>query len=61
MKGNIGKFGAGICLLRGYFNVQGDRIVGIIEKSFVEFLVRLGERYGFILFYVFGYVVIVSM
>lgn len=47
MKGNIGKPGAGICPLRGHSNVQGDRTVGITEKPSVEFLARLGERYGF--------------
>ncbi|EEU4629785.1 fimbrial protein [Escherichia coli] len=61
MKGNIGKPGAGICPLRGHSNVQGDRTVGITEKPSVEFLARLGERYGFTPPHVPGHAAIASM
>jgi anaerobic selenocysteine-containing dehydrogenase len=33
LRGNFGKPGAGICPVRGHSNVQGDRTVGIDEKT----------------------------
>ncbi len=32
LRGNIGKFGAGLCPVRGHSNVQGDRTMGIWSK-----------------------------
>ena len=47
MRGNIGKKGAGICPIRGHSNVQGQRTVGIAEKTDLVPLDRLAERYSF--------------
>lgn len=47
MRGNIGKPGAGICPVRGHSNVQGQRTVGIAEKTKLVPLDRLAEQYGF--------------
>ncbi|GAK71923.1 putative oxidoreductase [Agrobacterium rubi TR3 = NBRC 13261] len=47
MRGNIGRPGAGICPVRGHSNVQGQRTVGISEKTKLVPLDRLGEQYGF--------------
>jgi molybdopterin-dependent oxidoreductase alpha subunit len=47
LRGNIGKFGAGICPVRGHSNVQGQRTVGITEKPELAPLDKLDERYGF--------------
>ena len=47
MRGNIGRPGAGICPVRGHSNVQGQRTVGIAEKTELVPLDRLAERYGF--------------
>lgn len=46
-QGNIGKPGAGLCPVRGHSNVQGDRTMGIWEKSPDSFLDALGEEFGF--------------
>jgi molybdopterin-dependent oxidoreductase alpha subunit len=32
LRGNIGKFGAGLCPVRGHSNVQGDRTMGVWSK-----------------------------
>lgn len=47
MGGHIGKPGAGICPVRGHSNVQGQRTVGISEKTKLVPLDRLAEQYGF--------------
>ncbi len=47
MRGNIGKPGAGICPVRGHSNVQGQRTVGISEKTKLVPLDHLAEQYGF--------------
>ncbi len=47
MRGNIGRPGAGICPVRGHSNVQGQRTVGIAEKTELVPLDRLAEQYGF--------------
>ncbi|MFV3130897.1 FdhF/YdeP family oxidoreductase [Niveispirillum sp. KHB5.9] len=47
MRGQIGKPGAGICPVRGHSNVQGQRTVGISEKTKLVPLDRMAERYGF--------------
>ncbi|WP_294923414.1 FdhF/YdeP family oxidoreductase [uncultured Paracoccus sp.] len=47
MRGNIGRPGAGICPVRGHSNVQGQRTVGIAEKTDLVPLDRLAEQYGF--------------
>lgn len=47
MRGNIGKPGAGICPVRGHSNVQGQRTVGISEKTELVPLDLLAEQYGF--------------
>jgi len=47
LRGNIGKFGAGICPVRGHSNVQGQRTVGITEKPELAPLDKLEQRYGF--------------
>ncbi|WP_156462782.1 FdhF/YdeP family oxidoreductase [Rhizobium sp. Leaf262] len=47
MRGNIGKPGAGICPVRGHSNVQGQRTVGISEKTKLVPLDKLAELYGF--------------
>jgi molybdopterin-dependent oxidoreductase alpha subunit len=47
MRGNIGKPGAGISPVRGHSNVQGQRTVGITEKTKLVPLDKLAERYGF--------------
>lgn len=44
LRGNIGKAGAGVCPVRGHSNVQGDRTMGINEKSTPEWIERL-EKY----------------
>jgi molybdopterin-dependent oxidoreductase alpha subunit len=43
----IGKPGAGLCPVRGHSNVQGDRTMGIWEKSPDSFLDALGAEFGF--------------
>jgi molybdopterin-dependent oxidoreductase alpha subunit len=47
LRGQIGKQGAGICPVRGHSNVQGQRTVGIAEKTKLVPLDRLAEQYGF--------------
>jgi molybdopterin-dependent oxidoreductase alpha subunit len=47
LRGNIGKPGAGISPIRGHSNVQGQRTVGISEKTQLVPLDRLAELYGF--------------
>lgn len=45
--GNIGKTGAGLCPVRGYSNVQGDRTMGINEKPDAKFLDNLSRVFSF--------------
>ncbi|MBI1180271.1 MAG: FdhF/YdeP family oxidoreductase [Alphaproteobacteria bacterium] len=47
LRGNIGRPGAGISPVRGHSNVQGQRTVGIAEKTKLVPLDRLAELYGF--------------
>jgi molybdopterin-dependent oxidoreductase alpha subunit len=47
LRGNIGKPGAGVCAIRGHSNVQGQRTVGIAEKTKLVPLDKLAELYGF--------------
>jgi molybdopterin-dependent oxidoreductase alpha subunit len=47
LQGMIGKPGAGLCPVRGHSNVQGDRTMGIWEKSPDTFLDALGAEFGF--------------
>ncbi len=47
LRGNIGKLGAGCCPVRGHSNVQGQRTVGIAEKTSLVPLDKLKELFGF--------------
>ncbi|MDO6416720.1 FdhF/YdeP family oxidoreductase [Sphingomonas sp. BIUV-7] len=47
MRGNIGKPGAGPTPVRGHSNVQGQRTVGITEKTELVPVDRLEAQYGF--------------
>jgi len=47
LRGNIGKPGAGPTPVRGHSNVQGQRTVGITEKTELVPVERLKELYGF--------------
>jgi len=47
LRGNICKPGAGISPIRGHSNVQGQRTVGISEKTKLVPLDKLAELYGF--------------
>ena len=47
LQGMIGKPGAGLCPVRGHSNVQGDRTMGVWEKSPDEFLDALRDEFGF--------------
>ena len=47
MRGNIGREGAGICPVRGHSNVQGQRTVGIAEKTKLVPMDKLKELFGF--------------
>ncbi len=47
LRGHIGRPGAGICPVRGHSNVQGQRTVGIAEKTKLVPLDKLAELYGF--------------
>jgi len=47
LRGNIGKPGAGISPIRGHSNVQGQRTVGITEKTSLVPLDKLKELYDF--------------
>jgi len=46
MKGSIGKEGAGTCPVRGHSNVQGDRTVGIVNKTSPALQKGLKELFG---------------
>jgi molybdopterin-dependent oxidoreductase alpha subunit len=47
MRGNIGKPGAGPTPVRGHSNVQGQRTVGITEKTELVPVDKLEKQYGF--------------
>lgn len=47
LRGNIGKPGAGPMPVRGHSNVQGQRTVGITEKTELVPVEKLQEQYGF--------------
>ncbi|MBM3928506.1 MAG: formate dehydrogenase, partial [Sphingomonadales bacterium] len=47
MRGNIGRPGAGPTPVRGHSNVQGQRTVGITEKTELAPVEKLKELYGF--------------
>jgi molybdopterin-dependent oxidoreductase alpha subunit len=47
MRGNIGKPGAGPTPVRGHSNVQGQRTVGITEKTELVPVEKLEQQYGF--------------
>jgi molybdopterin-dependent oxidoreductase alpha subunit len=47
LRGNIGRPGAGVSPIRGHSNVQGQRTVGITEKTELAPLDKLAELYGF--------------
>ena len=47
MRGNMGRFGAGISPIRGHSNVQGQRTVGVTEKPELIPVKVLEELYGF--------------
>ncbi|WP_372727611.1 FdhF/YdeP family oxidoreductase [Nocardioides sp.] len=47
LQGNIGKPGAGLCPVRGHSNVQGDRTMGIWERSPDHFLDAVRDEFGF--------------
>lgn len=47
LRGNIGKEGAGVSPIRGHSNVQGQRTVGISEKTKLVPLDKLKELYNF--------------
>jgi len=47
MGGHLGRPGAGICPVRGHSNVQGQRTVGIAEKTELVPLDRLAEQFSF--------------
>ncbi|WP_420384567.1 FdhF/YdeP family oxidoreductase [Novosphingobium sp.] len=47
LRGNIGKPGAGCCPVRGHSNVQGQRTVGIAEKTKLVPLDKLKALFGF--------------
>ncbi|MEJ5978918.1 FdhF/YdeP family oxidoreductase [Novosphingobium sp. PS1R-30] len=47
LRGNIGKPGAGPMPVRGHSNVQGQRTVGITEKTELVPIERLEQQYGF--------------
>jgi molybdopterin-dependent oxidoreductase alpha subunit len=47
MRGNIGRRGAGITPVRGHSNVQGQRTVGIAEKTKLVPMDKLREMFGF--------------
>ena len=46
LQGNIGKPGAGLCPVRGHSNVQGDRTMGIWERSPEHFLQAVEDEFG---------------
>ena len=47
LKGNIGRPGAGLCPVRGHSNVQGQRTVGISEKTELVPVEKLEAMFGF--------------
>ncbi|KFE35584.1 FdhF/YdeP family oxidoreductase [Thioclava atlantica] len=47
LRGNIGRKGAGCCPVRGHSNVQGQRTVGIAEKTKLIPMDKLRELFGF--------------
>ena len=47
LRGNVGRPGTGPCPVRGHSNVQGQRTVGVTEKSELAPLDILKEQYGF--------------
>lgn len=47
MRGNIGRQGAGMCPVRGHSNVQGQRTVGISEKTELVPLDKIASQFGF--------------
>lgn len=47
LRGNIGREGAGCCPVRGHSNVQGQRTVGIAEKTKLVPMDRLKELFDF--------------
>ena len=47
MRGNIGRPGAGCCPVRGHSNVQGQRTVGIAEKTHLVPMDKLTSLFGF--------------
>ncbi|MBA2934400.1 FdhF/YdeP family oxidoreductase [Sphingomonas sp. CGMCC 1.13654] len=47
LRGNVGKPGAGPTPVRGHSNVQGQRTVGITEKTELVPVERLEKQYGF--------------
>ncbi|MGB6183048.1 MAG: FdhF/YdeP family oxidoreductase, partial [Rhodococcus sp. (in: high G+C Gram-positive bacteria)] len=46
-QGNIGRRGAGLLPVRGHSNVQGDRTMGIWERSPQHFLDAIEKEFGF--------------
>jgi molybdopterin-dependent oxidoreductase alpha subunit len=47
LRGNIGRPGTGPCPVRGHSNVQGQRTVGITEKTELVPVEKLEAQYGF--------------
>jgi len=47
LRGNIGKLGSGMCPVRGHSNVQGQRTVGIAEKTKLIPMDKLKDLFGF--------------
>jgi molybdopterin-dependent oxidoreductase alpha subunit len=47
LRGNIGRPGAGVCPVRGHSNVQGQRTVGIAEKTKLVPMQKLKSLFGF--------------
>ena len=47
LRGNIGRPGAGCCPVRGHSNVQGQRTVGIAEKTKLVPFDKLKDLFGF--------------
>ncbi|WP_185984361.1 FdhF/YdeP family oxidoreductase [Aureimonas mangrovi] len=47
MRGNVGKKGAGLSPIRGHSNVQGQRTVGITEKTELVPVEKFEQFYGF--------------
>ncbi|WP_375262009.1 FdhF/YdeP family oxidoreductase [Palleronia sp.] len=47
LRGNIGRTGAGVCPVRGHSNVQGQRTVGIAEKTNLVPMDKLRELFDF--------------